>query len=871
MGLTTTVNGKVCDLGHLQGSLLGFLRHRLELKGAKPGCGEGECGACTVLLDGEPVLACQTELGDVAGHSVTTVEGLAVGGVLHPLQQALMEAAASQCGYCTPGMALRGAALLNRCPDPDDEYIVAALGPNLCRCGCYSRIVGALKRASQLLREGSSPPGPFAAPEEPALLARPQRPWDLCEQDDREWHELLGDGLFAVWPAQVSPESWTAGGGAWLHVAPTGRVTAFSGKVDVGQDNLTAFRLLVAEELSADLDDVRVVLGDTDLCPYDMGTFGSRSMPDAGEALRRVAAGARQLLLGLAGQRWGTGVPELAARGGSVVVGPGGRRARYSELLEGVRRAEVLSEEPTLAGHDARQLVGQPGYSASRLDAVTGKRRFVSDLELPGMLYGAVLRPPVRGARLLAVDPAAAEGVPGAIVVQDGDFVGALTEGSPVAARQVLALVRSEWEVPEPIEEGPASYLRSHPGAGAGWERAIDENLGDVDAALAAGQVRVDATYTAAWIAHVPLETRAAIAQWEGDRLTVWTGTQVPFGVRLHLSQSLGLDEVDVRVVVPPTGGGFGGKHGGDVAVEAARLARAVGRPVKVHWSRAEEFKWGYLRPMAVIDVRAALDATGALAAWDFLDINAGPAALWPPYPVADRRLRYQPAASPFAQGSYRALGANVNNFARECHIDELACGLGADPVAFRLSLLDDDRLATVLSAAADRFGWPRVPSGGVGGARAGSGVAVGLEKAGRVATCAEVLVGADGGIRVARVVTAYECGAIVNRDTVANQVEGATVMALGAALFEEIPWEGGQTGELALAGYRVPRFGDVPQVEVVLVDRPDLPSAGAGETPMIAVAPAVANAIFSATGCRLRSLPLVPAGRLAGQPSALP
>jgi isoquinoline 1-oxidoreductase len=864
MELTTTVNGTVCEFTDGQGSLLAFLRHRLGLKGAKPGCGEGECGACTVLVDGEPVLACQTELAEVAGRSVTTAEGLSTDGALHPMQQALMEEMASQCGYCTPGMAVRGAALLSRDLNPDDEHIAAALGPNLCRCGCYSRIVQAVKRASVLLRAGSSQSGHQGPPEEAVLFARPHRPWDLCEPGEREWPGLLGDGLFVVWPPQMPPESWTTGGGAWLHVAPSGRVTAFSGKVDVGQDNQTAFRLLVAEEMAADLEGVRVVQGDTDVCPFDMGTFGSRSMPDAGEALRRAAAGTRQLLVGLAAQRLEIDASRLSTPGGSVVEGPGGDKVAYGDLVEGLRRAEVLTREPALTLPEARRFVGRPGHTSPRLDAVTGRRRFVSDLELPGMLYGAVLRPPVRGAKLRAVDPAAAERLPGVTVVRDGDFVGVLAEGSPVAARLVLALVEAEWDVPARVGEGPVSYLRSHPTAGTGWEQAVDDSTGEVDVALAAGHVRVDATYTTAWIAHVPLETRAAVACWDGGRLTAWTGTQVPFGVRRYLAEALGLDEVDVRVIVPPTGGGFGGKHGGDVALEAARLARAADRPVKVHWSRAEEFKWGYLRPMAVIDVRAALDAAGSLSAWDFLDINAGPAALGLPYRVADRRLRYQPAVSPLAQGSYRALGANANNFARECHIDELAYESAVDPVAFRLSHLDDERLVTVLRAAADRFGWAE-PKAVAAGARTGSGVAVGLEKGGRVASCAEVLVHPSGSVQVARVVTAYDCGAIVNRDTVANQVEGATVMALGAALFEEIPWEDGRLGELSLARYRLPRFGDVPLIDVVLVDRPDLPSEGAGESPMIAVAPAVANAIFAATGRRLRSLPLAPTGRLPG------
>ena len=507
------------------------------------------------------------------------------------------------------------------------------------------------------------------------------------------------------------------------------------------------------------------------------------------------------------------------------------------------------------------QLVGRP-YAPVRRDAVTGRRRFVSDLRHPNMASGAVLRPPVPGARLVSLDARRAAAMPGVAVVEEGEFVGVVADDR-AAAQAALEAIDARYEVPEPITGDMASYLRAHPISGEGWERVVDLEAGDVEGALETAAVVVAATYTTAFLAHAPLETRAALAGWSRGRLTVWTGTQVPFGVRAQLARSFGIDEAAVRVVVPPTGGAFGGKHGADVGVEAARLARAAERPVLVHWSRAEEFAWGSLRPMAVIDVRAGLDEAGELVGWDFLDVNAGAAALDVPYRVGARRARYQPAASPVGQSSYRALAATANNFARECAIDELAEAAGEDPVHFRLRRLADDRLATVLGAAAERFGWPDW-SARPGGGR-GAGVAVGLEKDGRVATCVQVAVGHDGAVRVGRVVTAYECGTIVNPDTVTNQIEGATVMGLGGALSEAVGVEGGHVALRALADYPVPRFHDLPTIDVVLVHRPDLPSAGAGETPMIAVAPAIANALFSATGRRLRDLPLAPGGRLPG------
>lgn len=850
------VNGTNYEVSVREGALLAFLRGELGLTGAKPGCGEGECGTCTVLVDGRPVLSCQVRLESVASCSVTTIEGLASGGRLHPMQQALIEEAASQCGYCTPGMALRGAALLSEISDPDDDQIATALGPNICRCGCYVRIVEAVHRAAEITADPTHSCLEIPASVAPATVARPRRPWDLSAPEERDYFDVLGDGLVVVWPPRSnSPGIWPSDGGAWVHIAPSGMVTAFSGKVDVGQDNVTAFALLVGAELGVRLDEIRVIGGDTDLCPFDPGTFGSRSMPDAGEALRCAAAGAREVLCGLAASRWKTTRSAIVANDGAVSRRSAATILSYGDLVSGQRRVTVIEHEPELRVPSATRPASPQGRTASRLEAVTGRRRFVSDLDEPGMAHGAVLRPPVLGAVLRSVDLGAIVNLPDVTAIRDRGLVGVVAP-NPMAARQAIEAIGAEWDLPSDEPDDVPSYLRSHPIAGVGWERPVDETTGGLEAALLTAPIVLGATYRTSYVAHVPMETRAALAKWEADRLTVWVGTQVPFGVRAQLAAALSLDEADVRVIVPPTGGGFGGKHGGDVAIEAARLARMANRPVKVHWSRGEEFQFGYLRPMALIDVRASVDSNGKIAAWDFLDINAGPAALSPPYVVGASRLRYQPAESPVAQGSYRALAATANNFARESFIDELAAKLDVDSLEFRLANLEDDRLETVLRTVADRFGW-RSDRSSADGEAIGYGLAVGFEKGGRVATCAEVRV-RDGRLDVTRIVTAYECGRVVNPDTVVNQIQGATVMALGGALFEEAAPSVSSLAQLSLSRYRVPRFSDVPIIEIVLIDRPDLASAGAGETPMITVAPAIANAIFSATGTRIRSLPLM-------------
>jgi len=819
------VNGATQSL-RSSSSLLSALRDELGLTGAKPGCGEGACGSCTVLLDGEPIRACRQPVAGLDGRHVTTVEGLAGGRDLHPVQKAFVELGALQCGYCTPGMILSVAALLGTQAAPSDEAIAEALAGNLCRCGCYPGIHRAVRRACELMTEPKLAETPAVAAESgPANPIspgfRPARPWDMTDPEGCEWFEALGDGLVVVLPPRPpAPGTWTTGGGAWIHVSADGWVTAFTGKVDVGQDNRTALSLLTAEELGAPLEKVRLVMGDTDICPYDMGTFGSQSMPSAGAALRRVAAHTRTLL----------------------------------PVPAGTRRVEIVNGDAPLTSSTEWQTAGRPHVPEAAVQAVTGELRFVTDLSVAELRHGAVLRPPVAGATLRHLDASELEGRVDINVVRTPEVIGVVA-ADPVTARQGLAALQAEWDVPAaPSEEELEAFLRSHPAeAFDGWGGPFHDEEGDPQHALETAAVRVRATYTTAYIAPAPLETRVAVAVWDDDgRLTVWTGTQTPFPVRAHVAAALGLGEHQVRVIVPPTGGGFGGKHAGGVALEAAVLARETGHPVRVAWTRHEEFTAGSLRPAAVIDVAAAAASNGRLTAWTFTNLNSGQAAISVPYRVPNRRIDYRPCLSPLPQASYRALAATANNFARESHVDELAHLLGCDPLEFRLRNLTDERLAAVLQAAAARFGWA---AAGVG---SGRGLACGLEKGGRVATVAEVHLEADAHVRVVRLVMAYECGAIVNPKTVINQIEGAAVMALGGALFEAIHFRSGAITNGAFSAYQTPRIGDVPPIEVVLLDRPDLPPAGAGETPMIAVAPAVANAVFDASGRRLRSLPLL-------------
>ncbi len=825
-------------------TLLYVLREELGLTGAKYGCGEGECGMCTVLLDGQPVHACVTRLAEVSGRKVTTIEGLSGDG-LHPVQRAFLEEGALQCGYCTPGMILTASALLARNPRPDDAAIAAALEGNVCRCGAHPRILRAVKRA------GAVPGAAVGEVPQQSLEADPTVPWDQLQPGAAPYFDVLGEGIVAVVPPGPSPRGLPRGG-AWVHLGTRGMATAFTGKIEMGQGARTGLSLLVAEELRLPLEAVRLVMGDTDVVPWDVGTFGSMSTAIAGQDLRAAAAALRERLALRAARQWGIDRSRLDLEGG-LVRGPDGRTAAYRALVEGLRAVEQATGAPPLTAAEAWTVAGRETPMLGRYEAVTGKKRFPIDLARPDLWHGRVLRPPEVGAKLRGADVSLAKAL-GATVVLEAGFVG-VAAPSLHEASAALAAIRADWDyTPQPSEGELDAFLRSHPIEGKGWEDSpVHDVAGDSTRALVASPLRVEATYRTAYIAHVPAEARSAIAEWRGERVSIWTGTQRPFGTRAAVAAALGIPDSRVHVVAGDMGDGFGGKQGADAPIEAARLARAAKHPVKVVWGRDEETASAYFRPAALVDVRAGAGKDGRLRAWEQTTWNAGAAALSTPYDVADRSVHFLPAESPLRQGPYRSLAAVANNFARESAMDELAAASGLDPLEFRLrNLGHDDRLAAVLRAAAERAGWSgRSVREGVGW-----GLACGFEKGGRVATCAEVDVRA--GLRVLRLVTAFDCGAIVNPDGVRAQVEGAAIMGLGGALFEAIHFENGRILNGKLSRYRVPRFSDLPQIDAVLVGRPAAPSAGAGETPIIAIAPAIAAGCFAASGRRLRSLPLL-------------
>jgi isoquinoline 1-oxidoreductase len=434
-------------------------------------------------------------------------------------------------------------------------------------------------------------------------------------------------------------------------------------------------------------------------------------------------------------------------------------------------------------------------------------------------------------------------------VVQDGQFVGVAAPTRFAAERALDAIAATaKWERSEhPSSAKLFAYLREH-------ARDIPANPFDEVKSKSVKALRQ--TYHVPYIQHTPMEPRAAVAQWQDGKLTVWTGSQNPFGVKGELARALNLAADKVQLIVPDFGGGFGGKHSGEAAVEAAKMAQAFGKPVSLRWTRREEFTWAYFRPAGVIDVEATLDDKGQISSWYFVNINSGPNAMETPYRVAKNRSQFVQSQPPLRHGSYRGLAATANTFARECAMDELAEQAGKDPLEFRLAHLDNPRLRAVLETAAKEFKWTKKRASKE--SNTGVGLACSTEKGSFVATCAQVQVDPkDGGISVRHVCQAFECGAIVDPGNLKAQNQGSIVMALGPALREAMEFENGEMKSVAFSQYRVPRFSDVPTMDIHLLNRPDLPSAGAGETPLITLAPAIANALFPATGKRFREMPL--------------
>jgi CO/xanthine dehydrogenase Mo-binding subunit len=681
--------------------------------------------------------------------------------------------------------------------------------------------------------------------------------------DRRQFLKAAGCGVFILFSIDHLFEAGQQRGypddfNAYLKIGEDNRITCYSGKMEMGQLNTAALAQMLAEELEVPFDSVDMIMGDTQLCPWDGGTNGSRSIKYFGPAMRAAAAEAREVLIQLAAEQLKLPATNLRAEGGFVVDRNNARtRVAYGALAKGRRIERHLDRKPSLKKAADCRVIGAPLSPRDSRDKVTGQAKFSGDIRLPGMLYGAVLRPPVHGARMKTVDVSAARQVEGARVFQDGDFV-AIVHPRPDGAAAALALVKAQFDVPAAsVNDG---NVREHLVAQSGRETVVEEK-GD----LAKGrQLAVRAfkqTYFTPYIAHAPIETHSALADVGPDGATVWASTQQPFRVQADIARAIGLPQENVRVIAPLVGGGFGGKSAAPQGIEAARLSKLAGAPVQVVWSREEEFFYDTFRPAAYVTIDSGLDADGRIVYWDFHVFFAGDRSSQMIYDVPHVRTASVggfggTGPHPFATGAWRGPGSTTNIFARESHIDTMAVAAGMDPVEFRLKNLADRRMARVLNAAADAFKWTPAKSP----SRRGYGVALLDYLNTYLAGMAEVAVNpTTSEIRVKRVTVAQDLGQAVNPLGVQMQMEGCITMGISSVLSEEIHFNGGDITERNFDRYEITRFSQVPEIQTILVDNPELAPQGCGEPAVTCVAAMLANAVFDASGARLFRIPLTP------------
>jgi nicotinate dehydrogenase subunit B len=682
----------------------------------------------------------------------------------------------------------------------------------------------------------------------------------------RRFLQGLGGGLFVLFsynvlPAQErrppGPQGLPSDFNAFLRIAPDGKVTGFTGKIEMGQGVVTSLAQILAEELDVPLTSVDMIMGDTDFCPWDMGTFGSRSIRFFGPPLREAAAEARALLIQLASEHLGLAPEKLMVRNGWIQDRDNPKKqVAYGRLAQGKIIERHLMPKPAPKQISQYRVVGKSSLRKDGVLKVTGKAQYAGDIRLPNMLYASILRPPAHGAKLKNINSSGIEKDREVKLVRDGDLI-AVLHPYPDGAEKALSRIKAEWDVPQSDLDPKTIYphlLRIAPQG-----KVVTEG-GDLGEGGKLAKTTFEETYYDHYMAHAPMETHTAMAKPEGDRIVVWVSTQRPFGAKDEVAQALSLSSEKVRVITPFVGGGFGGKTANRQAVEAARLAKFTGRPVQVAWSRKEEFFYDTFRPAAIAKVGSGADKEGRITYRTFDAYFSGPRGVEQLYAIPHHRELFHghytgiPGAHPFSTGAWRAPGANFNVFARECHMDTMAEKLGWDPVEFRLINLNQKRLQRVLSTAAEKFGWgKRVKKRGHG-----FGVAFAEDAGAYVAAIGEVEVDrASGGVQVKRMVYVQDMGIVINPAGATTQMEGGLIMGLGQALTEEVRFKGGQILDLNFDSYEIPRFSWLPEIETVLVDNPEVPPQGGGEPSIVVVAALIGNAIFDATGARLYELPM--------------
>jgi isoquinoline 1-oxidoreductase len=671
--------------------------------------------------------------------------------------------------------------------------------------------------------------------------------------DRRQFCKLLGGGIVVLITSRPSDllgqaPQYPEDPNAYLRIDENGKVTLYSGKVEMGQGINTSLTQTAAEELGVSMDAITIVMGDTDLVPYDRGTWGSLTTRFFAPAVRAAAAEARAVLTRLAAEKLGVPREQLTVANG--VVSGGGKKVTYGELASGRAISRLVGEKAVLRAAKDYTVVGKATKRIDGREKVTGKAIYAGDIRRPGMLYGRVLRPPMHGATLKSADTSKAKAMEGVTVVETDGLVAAL-HVDPEMAGRALDAIAAEWSRPEAKFDNDSVF---------------DYFTANTKAPDVQGQFV--SRFETAYVAHAPMENHTAVAELKDGKLTAWIGTQSPFGARTRIAETLGMEEKNVRVITPFIGGGFGGKSPIGQGVEAARLAKITGKPVMVAWTRAEEFFYDTFGPAAVVRIASSIDEGGRIKQWDQDIWASGTRSSEIFYDIPGHQIRAHMGRGtpehklhPFGIGPWRAPGAGTNVFARESQIDVMAAAAKVDPLEFRLRNTSDERARRVLKAAAEAIGWKAAagPSG------QGRGIAIGIDAGTYCALAAEVDVNrSTGEIKVNRVVAAQDMGQVINPEGAKMQMEGCVTMGLGYVLTEELRFKGGEILDTGFGTYELPRFSRVPRIETVLVRNDELSPQGGGEPAIVPMGAVIANAVFDLTGTRLYRLPMTPARVLA-------
>jgi len=682
--------------------------------------------------------------------------------------------------------------------------------------------------------------------------------------DRRKFIKKLGKGIIVIFSlselsllqsyAQNSTATDELDFNAYLRVKEDGRVNCYTGKIEMGQGIITSLAQAIAEELEIPLNSVDMIMGDTDLCPYDAGTWGSLTTRFADPIIRAAAAEAREVLIELTAEKLNVSKEDLIAEEGKVFVkNDKSKSVSYAELTKGQKIVRGLTKKPETKKSKDFKIIGKPVKSSDAIAKVTGKAKYSGDVKLTGMVYATVVRPTVFGSKKLNIDASGLEAFKDVELIEDGDLV-AVVHPDPEITNKATRKVKVSWEAPQAKANNETifQYL----------EDTVKENKvfieeGNLEVGRQNSSKILKANYHDGYVAHAPIETHTATCYFENDKLTMWASTQTPFGTREQLSKEFDMPLENVHIKQIFLGGGFGGKIYNEQAIEAAKIAKSCGKPVQLVWSRREEFMFDRYRPAALMKAASGVDSNGKLNLWEFDIYCAGTRGTKLFYDVPNNRTRIfnQDDIHQFSTGAWRAPGNNSTTFARESHIDVTAHAVGIDPLEFRLNNMKNENMFATLKLAADTFDWNREKKDGHG-----YGIALGEDAGTLVAIIAEVYVDKTTGIvETKKVVCAQDMGQVVNPHGATVQTEGGITMGLGYALYENMEFDGGKIKNRNFNRYEITKFSTSSKIECVFIDKMDSKPQGGGEPAIICVGGAIANAVFDACGARVHQMPITP------------